>query len=174
MLPVLIQLLQRETSSHFQWLKLGVLNTLGWLPKTLWALPTPWHSHQTGSCNSSSSFSVLAQNSLMNLPSLFALRMMEIFSLFLLPSCFPWGNGACDVGKRAVFLWIISGWQTKHCVEALNQQCIWACFSKAMPKNEQKRCRDILASTRGGNPEKAHSHSSEKVQKIHKIFHKHL
>lgn len=59
-------------------------------------------------------------------------------------------------------------------VEALNQQCIWARFSKAMPKNEQKRCRDILTSTRGGNPEKAHSNSSEKVQKIHKIFQKHL
>lgn len=48
------------------------------------------------------------------------------------------GNGACDVGKHAVFLRIISGWQTKHCVEALNQQYIWARFSKAMPKNEQK------------------------------------
>lgn len=61
----------------------------------------------------------------------------------------------------------------QHCAKALNPQCIWVCVSvKLCPKSDKERCRDILASTRGGNPEKAHSNSSEKVQNIHKIFHK--
>lgn len=42
----------------------------------------------------------------------------------------------------------------QHCAEGLNLQCIWAHFNKSVPKNEQKVCRDILASVRS-NPEES-------------------
>lgn len=51
--------------------------------------------------------------------AVFALRMMEITSLLLLPSCFPLGNGACDAGKCAGFLGNINRWKSKTKIAAM-------------------------------------------------------